>query len=87
MVASSRGILAIGLSLAGLASWSVRRSVKATARWLGPQNGEPLDKAHCPHRSPGDRHGRHRTRLQELREGQGFEQGVQRGCCWPGKMS
>ena len=51
MVVSSRGILAIGLSLAGLgASWSVHRSV--SRRMPGPQDGEPGRQGQDPrHRS------------------------------------
>ena len=77
MVASSRGILAIGLGLTGLAILVAPTLGQAPAQDGAVRKAANPTSAAMAHADrAGHRHGRSRARFQELREGQAIEQGI-----------
>ena len=83
--ASSRGILAIGLSLAGLAylvAPTLGQQANSKMAWYAKRRARRPARPPAPDRT-GYRHGRYRARFQELRKGQGVEQGIQRRALGP----
>ena len=76
MVISSRAIVAMGLCTVGL-GLLVGPSPRPAARRRCPPDGQHIDRDPRGAGPAGDRHDRHGRRLQELREGQGLERGIQ----------